>query len=101
MDLTKFSTNYYNPFPHKHTHSHTHTHTHTNWAREGKKNSYINLLASDQGCKKQNTFTVSYNYVKKLLHIYVATFSPISDTFSSLSSIIEKRFMPISCQHCL
>ena len=35
----------------------------------------INWLASDQGCKKQNTYNMSYIYVMELLHIYILTLS--------------------------
>ena len=80
MDLIKFSTHYYNPFPE------THTHTHTQLGMgEYIGFPYINSLASNQGCKKQNTCNVSYIYEMELLHIFVVTFSPISDTSPLLS----------------
>ena len=110
----KFSTHYYNPFPHTHTcththahtytHTHTHTHIHTNTQLgmgEYIGFPYINLLASNQGCKKQNTCNVPYIYVMELLHIYVVTFSPISDTSPLLSRIIDKKFLSILWQHCV
>ena len=75
MDLIKFPTHYYNPLP-------QHTQLGTG---EYISVPYINLLASDQGCKKQNTFNVPYIYVIELLHIYVVIFPPISDTSPLLS----------------
>ena len=91
MDLIKFSTHYYNPFPQTHTHTHTHTHIHTHKQLGMGECIGFPLLASNQGCKKQNTFNVSYVYVMELLHIYVVTFFPISDTFSLL----------VLWQHCV
>ena len=108
MDLIRFSIHYYNPFPqthihtrtHTHMHAHTHTHTHSHM-RKYIGFSYINLLASKQGCKKQNICNVSYIYVMELLYMYVATFSPISDTSPLLSWIIDEKFLSILCQHCV
>ena len=100
MDLIKFSTHYYNPFPEIHTHTHTHTHTQLGMG-EYIGFPYINSLASNQGCKKQNTCNVSYIYVMEFLHIYVVTFSPISDSSPLLSWIIDKKFLSILWQHCV
>ena len=61
MDLIKFPTQYYNPLPQTHTKL---------GMGECKSFLYIKLLASDQGCKKQNTFIVSEIYVMELLHIF-------------------------------
>ena len=84
MNLIKISIHYSNLLPH--THAHTHTHTHTQLGAGGYIGfPYINLLASDQGCQKQNTYIVSQIYVMELLHIYVVTLSPISDTSPLLS----------------
>ena len=76
MDLINFSTHYWNSLPQIQTQL---------AKREYISFPYIKMLASDQGCQKQNTFIVSNIHVMELLHIYVVTFCPISDTSPLLS----------------
>ena len=94
MGLIKFPTHYQNPLPQTHTKLGT---------GEYIRFPYIKLLASDQGCKKQNTFIVSDIYLcyEAFTYIYFVTFSPISDTSPLLSWIIEKKLQSITCQHCI
>ena len=94
MDLIKFPTYYYKPLPQAQRHTQL-------GAIEYIDFPYIKLLASDQSCKKLNTFTVSYIYVMEILHIYVVTFSATSDTSPLISWIIGKKFLLISYQRCV
>ena len=59
MDLIKFPTHYLNPLPQ----------THTKMGKAEYTFPYINILASDQCRKKQNTI-MSDIYLKELLHTF-------------------------------